>query len=86
MSTNTLIRDTLKTEILSTKVTAYSGLNEETQRHLAVATALELIKADVSASYSTGGTSYKSSTALREHMENLEGYTNLIMRAMEGNQ
>lgn len=78
-----LIQNTLKTDILSNKETIYSLLGRESKRQVAVATALELIKADISASFSYGGTARKGADALEAHMRNLERYTNAILNAMD---
>lgn len=83
---NNLVKETLMTQVrLNTEElkTNYSKLDNETKRHVAVATALELIRADVSSAYSTGGTSQKTGLALQQHMESLEAYSNYILSAME---
>ncbi|WP_210468641.1 hypothetical protein [Vibrio crassostreae] len=64
--------------------TEYHYLSDQTKRELAVTAALELIKSDVSASYSTGGTSLKGSYALEKHMGNLSEYTEQILEALKG--
>ncbi|MDC5850902.1 hypothetical protein OPW32_17040 [Vibrio europaeus] len=86
---NTLIKDTLMAQVqLNTPElkTNYAYLDEPTKRHVAVATALELIRAHVSASFSHGGTTSNNAYSLKEHMNNLETYTQNILNAMEGNQ
>ncbi|MFA0148967.1 hypothetical protein AB4452_23015 [Vibrio lentus] len=82
---NLLIQSTLHTELLKTnaKPTNYSTLSPETKRQVAVATALELIKADLSAPYSFNGTSRKNSDVLEQHMANLEEYVTAILNAMD---
>ncbi|MFA1563066.1 hypothetical protein [Aliivibrio fischeri] len=73
-------------EILDVRVsngeTNFSLFNSETQRQLAVVSALELIKADLSSAYSTGGTSSKSSYSLEKHMQSLSDYADCILDAM----
>ncbi|MEZ9643502.1 hypothetical protein AB4289_17315 [Vibrio cyclitrophicus] len=82
---NQLIQSTLHTELLSTsaKPTRYSTLSPETKRQVAVATALELIRADLSASFSYNGSARKGSDTLEDHMRNLDEYTNVILNAMD---
>lgn len=82
---NQLIQSTLHTELLKTsaKPTNYSTLSPETKRQVAVATALELIKADLSASFSYSGSARKAADSLEHHMNNLEGYTTAILNAMD---
>ena len=64
--------------------TEYHYLSDQTKRELAVTAALELIKSDVSASYSTGGTSSKGTYALEKHLDNLSEYTEQILKALKG--
>ncbi|WP_299022630.1 hypothetical protein [uncultured Photobacterium sp.] len=64
--------------------TYFSLASDTLKRQRAVVSALELIKADVSASYSTGGTGTKGSYALEQHMQNLSEYTDCILNAMNG--
>jgi hypothetical protein len=59
---------------ISSKGTNFSLFDSDTQRQLAVVSALELIKADISAAYSTGGTSVKGAYSLETHMQNLSAY------------
>lgn len=82
---NSTIQDTLKTVLLKTteRPTCYSMLSPTTKRQVAVATALELIKADISAPFSFNGTSRKGTDVLEGHLSNLEGYTNAILNAMD---
>ncbi|NOI58296.1 hypothetical protein [Vibrio coralliilyticus] len=82
---NQLIKDTLKADIVKTsdKSTVYSTLSPDTKRQVAVATALELIRADLSSSFSYAGTARKGADALEAHMQNLEGYANAILNAMD---
>ena len=64
--------------------TYFSSASDTLKRQRAVVSALELIKSDLSASYSTGGTSAKSSYALEQHMDSLSKYTDCILNAMNG--
>lgn len=63
---------------MSGYVNDYSNSSPAIQRHLAVATALELIKADVS-----GSTENKSASFLADHMEYLSRYADVIQSALK---
>ncbi|MGF1727189.1 hypothetical protein [Photobacterium nomapromontoriensis] len=65
--------------------TLFANQSEQIKRQLAVTAALELIRTDISASFSTGGTSSKSTYILENHMENLSGYADKIVEAMKVN-
>ncbi|MGL4602373.1 MAG: hypothetical protein ACRCVE_13065 [Plesiomonas sp.] len=59
--------------------TGFSIKQEESQRQLAVAAILELIKVDLSASVGT-----KNSYAITGHLENLGLYTEYLLNALNG--
>ncbi|UIJ40556.1 hypothetical protein LWM38_12690 [Vibrio kanaloae] len=82
---NQLIQNTLNTEILKTSAqpTKYSTLSPEAKRQVAVATALELIRADLLAPFSYNGGARKGSDALESHMKNLDDYAGIILNAMD---
>ncbi|MEH6534078.1 MAG: hypothetical protein V7735_22455 [Photobacterium frigidiphilum] len=70
-------------EILMVKgVAEFSKASDTLKRQRAVVSALELIKTDVSSSYSHNGTGCQSSHALEQHMNNLSEYTECILNAM----
>ncbi|MCD9548210.1 hypothetical protein GLP21_06055 [Photobacterium carnosum] len=77
-------KDTLMVKNSGDGETYFSLASDTLKRQLAVVSVLELIKSDLSASYSTGGTSSKSSYALEQHMKNLSEYTDCILNAMNG--
>ncbi len=80
-------KNTLMTEVNLNDLelrTNYSYLSDQTKRELVVTAVLELIKSDVAASYSTGGTSQKGSYALESHMKSLPEYTEQILKALKG--
>ncbi|ASG09284.1 hypothetical protein [Vibrio anguillarum] len=68
---------TVARSTISGYVDNYSGATPEIKRHLAVTTALELIKADISCSEKKG------SGYLQGHLEGLSEYADVIQAALE---
>ena len=64
-------------------VTLFSVQSVQVKRELAVVSALELIRADVSSSFSHSGTVRKNSDLLNSHMVNLSKYADCILDAMK---
>ncbi|MCS0400613.1 hypothetical protein [Vibrio diabolicus] len=55
----------------------YMSSNDEVRRHLAVTTALELIKSDIQSG------DKKGAFYLKEHLDNLEEYADVIQQALK---